>query len=473
MNFSRLLRGIGSAMLLSFSLVICTAESNAQEATPSSVGDTLPVEVKSEMSQPLTWQLPYDITSPSVVNTQSLQWAFDVFSWQSFIALNWPANSDGTPNAGMQIGVKDAVTVWEKWLHTSDIFLPDGSQPKAWGSSPDLVAYCQNKLPKNDAAKILQQAKKISDFLILSTEPMDTGPVIDQNGKYLQYEINLNEVMYNYIVSNELYNVEGQEAFAKMGKQVDFWSGSNKDKQVGTIMAKGAWKILGKGDDHSRFHTVEAIVFSNPGESGDGMCRLETVGLVGFHVATKTKSAPQWVWSSFEQVDNAPEEQDGKVPADACDKGKHYNFYNCDEYGSPTNQMAKQPWNLDTPGQTPTQVSRVVPLTKETKWLNQQYQEKLRQVNPDSPWQYYMLLSTQWPTKPGDPTSFQNPDPKGSPAPMVLANTTLETFTQGFVPQIGTSCMDCHFSATNSVGKWTDFTYTLGMAHKKSKGEKK
>src|SRR4029078_13734279 len=30
------------------------------------------------------------------------------------------------------------------------------------------------------------------------------------------------------------------------------------------------------------------------------------MGLVGFHIAQKTKEFPEWIWSTFEQVDNVP-----------------------------------------------------------------------------------------------------------------------------------------------------------------------
>ncbi len=426
--------------------------------------------VDKQKNTSLSWKIPNDIKTPETINTETLQRAFDEFSWESFIALNWPANKNGAPDKRQIIGQKDTKAVWEHWLHTTDIFLPDGGTPVAWGGSINTADYCTNTVKTPDKIKFLRKGKKVSDFLILATEPMDTGPLIDLNGQYVQYEINLNKNMYDYIRGHELYNVEGQQQFAAAQKTVNFDSGTNTSPdspgKVGAIMVKAAWKVLGKNDDPSRFHTVKALIWSNPAEKGDGSCRVENVGLVGFHIAHKTESAPQWVWSTFEQVDNAPET--ASIPCDGA-----YNFHNCSCASCPVNKMAKQPWNPDKSGQTPTQVTRIVPITEATKQLNTYYQNQLRQVNAHTPWQYYMLVSTQWPTKPGDPTSFQNPDPKGSPAPMVLSNTTLETFTQGVVPQIGTSCIDCHFSATNSVGQWTDFTYTLGMASKKIKKEQK
>src|SRR6202034_160551 len=37
-----------------------------------------------------------------------------------------------------------------------------------------------------------------------------------------------------------------------------------------------------------------------------GTCSTLTVGLVGLHIVQKTKTRPQWIWSTFEQVDNVP-----------------------------------------------------------------------------------------------------------------------------------------------------------------------
>ena len=44
-----------------------------------------------------------------------------------------------------------------------------------------------------------------------------------------------------------------------------------------------------------------------------------TLGLVGLHIVHKTDSEPQWIWSTFEHVNN--------VPAAADPAGAHYNFY--------------------------------------------------------------------------------------------------------------------------------------------------
>jgi hypothetical protein len=60
-----------------------------------------------------------------------------------------------------------------------------------------------------------------------------------------------------------------------------------------------------------------------------------------------------------------------------------------------------------------------------------------------------------------------------APAPTYLANTTLETFSQGVVPQASSSCMGCHGNASSfqrsqnpniRLFNQSDFTFILEKA---------
>src|SRR5471030_2729795 len=82
-----------------------------------------------------------------------------------------------------------------------------------------------------------------------------------------------------------------------------------------------------------------------------------------------------------------------------------------------------------------------------------------------------MLLTTQWPSRtsaanactglrspnPGEPlpnTDFQKqPDMNCSPVPTFMANSTLETYSQGDIPLASSSCIACH---GNAVGFQTN-----------------
>lgn len=53
----------------------------------------------------------------------------------------------------------------------------------------------------------------------------------------------------------------------------------------------------------ARFLTTDACLYDV--KNGQQVhWRHRKMGLVGFHIVQKTPSAPQWIWSTFEQVDN-------------------------------------------------------------------------------------------------------------------------------------------------------------------------
>jgi len=104
-------------------------------------------------------------------------------------------------------------------------------------------------------------------------------------------------------------------------------------------------------------------------------------------------------------------------------------------------------------------------------------------------WDNYMLISTQWPSNfnctklhstgtPDPNTDFtKQPDMTCSPAPTFMANSTLETYSQGNVPLASSSCIACHenavsfqkgASANPQPGKaklnQSDFTFMLEKA---------
>jgi len=257
---------------------------------------------------------------------------------------------------------------------------------------------------------------------------------------------------------------------------------------------KAAWRQISR-TQASRYHTAWAYITYAPGSN-----HLNTkcagpllMGLVGLHITHKTASGPQWIWATFEHVSNAP-----SAPL----KG-HYSYYNnpgCTFSPACADQQPAQPsggWDGD-PGKTypPVQVIRAtrIPASKNspTTGINPVFQNLLRNVSPKSVWQYYELVDTQWPQRPGtvqnptqcyhnpknpsDPLNFACSGPKGDqgpgPVPATLANTTLETYFQqvpGNKQAFMGSCMGCHSIGTVANGApnsslYSDFSFLLGDA---------
>jgi hypothetical protein len=263
-------------------------------------------------------------------------------------------------------------------------------------------------------------------------------------------------VEFNYIVAHKLYNSASQ----KPPFVISFPPGNNTTSEVGSVHVKAAWKILnlsgpGQRDDASRFYTAQALIYT----PGIPSAFQATVGLVGLHIAHKTMSRPEWIWSTFEQVDNAADAPDkpGQPIPPPPNPPNQYSFTN---WNCPIAQCPPPNKQVDQTSNQPVQVLRVTPIV-DTKTLNAQFQQALRAWNPKNVWQYYQLVSTQWPTKPSNTTAF------GDPRPAFLANTVIETFFQGPSPAHPTSqdpphsCLDCH----GMFAQQKDFLFQMYKAY--------
>jgi hypothetical protein len=414
--------------------------------------------------------VPGDVNvTATIVSIEAFQPDFDVYSWNSFIALNWPVGPDGKADPAQKIGAHgDNDTVWEHYRDVRDVFLPGGKKP-TWDGTQQPPPPEGRALWK-PGMRVLTQVGKTPTVLTDFSQPFNTGPLIDQNGVYTRFEILINKSMFDYIVSNSLYSKAGQKVFTP---PVKFQCGSlaSKDHPAieGAIMVKSSWKEITPAEK-PRFHSEEALVCTNASKNPKypASCRVATMGLVGLHIAHKTKSASQWLWSTFEHVDNAPTEADvrsGHLKA-------HYNYYNpqCPAGTCPANQIPPRPWNPTQVSSFHTQVVRNdlfnLPIYAESAAdRNADAQALLKSVNPDSVWQNYELISTMWPTDTG--SCAANPsDPVGAPAPTFLANTTLETYIQRNPPQpnVTSQCILCHNNATMTTPVPSDFTYILERA---------
>jgi len=262
-------------------------------------------------------------------------------------------------------------------------------------------------------------------------------------------------------------------------------------------MIKASWKILTDAEKASgRFHQVEAFLYDPPIDSTDGKNHIaascsgpHTMGLVGLHIAHKTASFPQWIWVTFEQVDNAP---DRGATAITPSSFSNPQCPNCPPNMQPAcpNQLSPtlcdwQPniQHIDPKLKVPTQVERDTPLSSDgpTIPINQDVQNRFKNVNPQSVWQFYELVDAQWaltpcgslaPCKPGDtpsPCVFGNFSCKAAqPLPAFLANTTMETYFQSKAATASRgTCMGCHAQATKAISftQQADFSFELEQAH--------
>jgi hypothetical protein len=236
--------------------------------------------------------------------------------------------------------------------------------------------------------------------------------------------IDPNEV--GYLCENKLYNFNGQIAFAAAGGKVNMPIGNPRQNGSGSTELKLAWKVMAGSDDPSRFFVQDAIII-DPGPDGKPVQREVKVGLVGMHIGHKSQTSPQWIWATFEQVDNLDVDQIAHPKLRAS-----FNDPNC-----PTCTVNIQP--VKTNGiypRIPVQASRTIPIPADKAALNAEASRVLAKAG--SVWQYYQLIDTQWPTDPKSPPSAWDSGlsqavtnkPGGQPTPVMLTNITMETYFQ-------------------------------------------
>jgi hypothetical protein len=422
---------------------------------------------------------PEDHIGPAKTALENRQRGFDFYSWLTFIALNSPADRGIT----IDKSAPDTPTTWEDmkdFRQLSDVMLPPNmmppvpnpNDPKPLEDENEKVRLmppaCQAQYTRGSGTMVIKMVEETFN------EPFKTGPLIDQSGHYALFDILMNKAMYKYIYDHQLYSQAGQRDQAKSNLSIDFPEGHNlpapgmPGSDPGAIMIKVSWKILNPDEVNSKkFHMVNALVSLPKSANSDvePPCLPETLGLVGFHVVHKTISRPQWIWTSFEHVDNVPEQRE----VDAGPLPHTYSFYDrsCNASKCPVNETPPRPWDPDPDSQLKfhgsfnSQITRVTPLTPETVSMNEAFQGLLK----GTVWQNYMLISTQWPSgfpcailqatvsPPNSPvpqTDFlKQPDMTCAPAPAILANSTLETYSQGDIPLASSSCMACHGNAVS------------------------
>lgn len=368
---------------------------------------------------------------------------FDQYSWQLFIALNWPAQDGqrGTPNCSKQPG-DPGYTVWQTYKTVSEIFLPGAANPGPWNSP--LIAR---------SLGIINIAALKNSSLVNSIDQAVGGWLIDQAGNPTYYDISANQASYNYIVGNNFYNAN----VVSRANTINFPNG--------VIEVKSSWRVLTARDNASHYLTQFARVarFNSQGQRiGVGEAYL---GLVGLHIITKVNGYPQWIWSTFEQVENVPPK--AKVNGQWVDQpapGTAYSYFNA---AAPAAALNQSPCNWQTQGtqlvcvpkpgttfQTPNPLNRVTPIADVTNWVNNNYRNDPGLQR--SVLKYYQLITTQRPLMPNNPGN-----PLGQPTPALSANVTMESYIQPT-----SSCMNCHSMATPVKSPFkSDFSYLFKFAN--------
>lgn len=484
----------GVAFAAALSALGCTTERTGT-GTPATA------DAESASLPTLSSSFPGDVATDQANANQT---DFDTFSWEAFVALNWP------PDGGTIGQNGDNPTVWESWSSTTDLIEGEGQLEFGQRYVPDACAELAAAAP---GIKILDAVSKVDDFFQEASGNALGSPLVDVNGNFVRFEILLSLPAYTYAQQAGLWSPDHlnnltSDSNQPVTRQFNYPCSSTATPDSGAVLVKAAWMLL-DDDDDDRYHSEQALIWT-PGlhtTSGEAECEPSRVGLIGLHVATKTKKQNGWIWSTFEQVSNAPDcttpgSADATPPNDSCgDPAPGFNIFPADtgnvaqcNSGPSSNGGSANPacdgstqgccdsaddWctTIASSANSATQRSRICrqypigTVDPPAPALSAQYQQAFAQVSSESAWQHYQLVGTQWNTAftsacdniQGDPARDPNLTDPTTVVPTVdgfafLGNTTMESYDQP-------SCMGCHGSAGPVIGSpgnptaYLDFIY--------------
>lgn len=386
--------------------------------------------------------MPADVCIPDGFKDIAVEY-FDDYSWRAFVALVWPAapKPRGVP-ASTRVAA-GGPRVFETYKAAWEIFHADGSVPEGSFDNYDSAAANPCAVSSAFGDVTIGSASGIDDIGQAGIGALD-GPLVAQNGRYVRTLTYFNQTAFDHIVKHRYFlRSELPEVPRPRPERpvIEF--------PIGSITVKTSWiDVTGLSPALvKRFYTRPAVVKNATGEG----CAKTTIGLIGMHIAQKTTSRPQWIWSSFEQNDMVPPAWPDAPGVFVLNDGSGARM-------PETNPLALVP--VAPEPARPFSVVRLdtAPLLTRTELTSFGYQRVLA----GTPWQYYKLIVTQWPRLEGNQVTpipatvdgtIQNTFP-GAGAFSAFANVTMETFNQ---QNVLVGCMNCH----NLVRLRADFMWTL------------
>jgi hypothetical protein len=466
-------------LLLLAAVVFACNQLDTPTAPGDGPGQPIVVRFCADTSQGnnLCPELPYEVDHPflrgyTAFLDPDIQPAFDMFSWQSFAALNWPADSAGRPIGNSIADYPDVPRVWEHYPDIAEVFD---------NQSPLLLQVKNARVNKQKFFHLLSKMPKRKDSIGDVFNP-DGKPLIDRNLNFAVFEVKTNPVEADFIISHNLITQQGIDTFYRnhgnsFALPASVLPAKGQTASVGSMEIKTSWRILdsSKGDIPSRYYTRDALIFVDTTNSVSGKAFIikAKVGLTGMHIVRKTARFTTWIWSTFEHVDNTPDNiQEAQMHPNPPIP---WSYYNTATLGLTPNQPASHLKNdngrykfdsvkpyakryadsvageQDGKKIYGTQAQRVYPIYYRTQQVNKAWQQKLQ----GTVWANYKLIGSQWTS--ADPGVL-----KSANVPAMLGNSSMETF-----PLISASCITCHSGAYIRYGKDsipTDFSFMIAFS---------
>ncbi|HTW83429.1 MAG TPA: hypothetical protein VMD91_05095 [Candidatus Sulfotelmatobacter sp.] len=395
-------------------------------------------------------------------------------AYQEFTYLNWRSAGHGIPDPTVKgsafgapvDGAHTYATVWETYTNPDVLFAtPTGLR--------------NVKLSSNGLRTLSAISKGDGDDVHFSgfQQAGSFGWLTTRGGDLTFYEERIDNDEAQYITSNGLTSAAKQRTCAQSKYGLNLPAGASVDpakpwtdhsctgaavtygQNIGAIELKAAWIELHDPALYRKYLISRANLLYPDGTERKNV----VIGLVGLHIIHKSPTTQQFLWATFEHVDNVPdatpypEVPSTEAPATptATPQWTYYNP-NCAGPFCAVNKLPSPCPAPPIPGcqgyHVPTRTMRVVPRSSFAEAENTTFDEALTTAGAvNSVFRYYRLVDVQWPTQ----GTLVNPP--GAPIPLsdgvalprwIVANATMETYFQNVL-----ACQSCHTGAAVSEGR--------------------
>ncbi len=424
----------------------CRNGNDSGQAEPGPVSEN---EMNGCAAEPDWFPVTARPAADSFPNSQNCD--FHQWAWQTFLWLTQPSdpNDVGSP-------VNFAIMAYPR-----DLFTRGGTGP--------TQEYPGRSIDGGEPQNLLARVGK-SQVTVDSIDIFQAGPgnkiLIDQEGWVVYYSTYLDENYWDFAVENQLYVLDTLQNVTPDG-----------DFPNDVLELKASWRVAEILDEETgavtqtvipdagvRFFTTTAMLSPVVVKDGKveedpdpGAQQLATIALVGMHVTGIVRDHPEFIWATFEHVDNAPDCADTPTSGTNPATNRAWSLYRADTPAGSNNQFDED--NL----------LASVSVCRQHPWGggNEQNQDNIKSLNASVRghleqhrplWTNYQLVGGIWttgndaiPLNNGAPDSIQI----GS---LVLANTSMETFTQD------DNCFACHNSGRHIVAVGNT-PQTIGRKH--------
>ncbi len=199
----------------------------------------------------------------------------DRYAWELFRAVNWPADTiNFLPDTTKKLGDAGWV-VWQTWKTAPEVYLPNGHKPKGW-------------LDKDFGDRSIKYFSPFSINARLSD--------ISKDPTFGLEEVVLNKSTFEYIVSNKLYNTDGQLAIYNSTQEIDF--------PLESIELKVKWRVIPDTPyEKARYHWQYVNFIDGKNK------KAKLYGIVSIHITSRVLK--KWLWATFEHIDNRSQKHPG------------------------------------------------------------------------------------------------------------------------------------------------------------------